>query len=249
MERFLMSDLPEWEWTPERYREIMDKVNSLKEAVLASPELLQRYNDIVITGYREIHTWMEQAIEYFLYSQGEVYDYWIKVEGIRAEALDGYRINLPKLPSPHIFQHNQFQAEYYGYDDIMHKEGAERRIWIEVYEKLASLYDEAMSTQADTVAPEMARGNRQEDSGNDFNLTNIRTLLTDGFTDIELRQLCFDEPKFRPVYEQLSDEMGKDRIIHKLIEYAERHELIGTLLDFLKQRNPAKYEKHINSDI
>lgn len=77
-----------------------------------------------------------------------------------------------------------------------------------------------------------------------FNLKNIRTLLTDGFTDEELRRLCFDELYFRPVYEQLAQGIGKDSLIDKLIEYAERKELIGTLLAVAKERNPSKYKRH-----
>lgn len=77
-----------------------------------------------------------------------------------------------------------------------------------------------------------------------FNLRNIRRLLIDGFGDAELRRLCFDEDDFRPVYEQLSTEMGKDRVIDKLIEYADRKELISELLALLKERNPARYRKH-----
>ncbi|MCB0163183.1 MAG: SUMF1/EgtB/PvdO family nonheme iron enzyme [Anaerolineae bacterium] len=77
-----------------------------------------------------------------------------------------------------------------------------------------------------------------------FNLKNIRTLLNEGFTDSELRRLCYDEPDFRPVYDQLSQEMGKDLIIDKLIEYAERRELIDRLLALTKIRNPRKYKKY-----
>ena len=77
-----------------------------------------------------------------------------------------------------------------------------------------------------------------------FYLQNIRTLLIEGFTDIELRRLCYDDPDFSPVYEQLSQAMGKDQIIDKLIEYAERRELIERLLALTKKKKKKKYEKH-----
>jgi formylglycine-generating enzyme required for sulfatase activity len=77
-----------------------------------------------------------------------------------------------------------------------------------------------------------------------FDLINIRTLLVEGFTDHELRRLCYDEPDFRPVYEQLTQGMGKDSLIDKLVEYAERRELIEILLAKAKERNPTKYERH-----
>jgi hypothetical protein len=85
---------------------------------------------------------------------------------------------------------------------------------------------------------------RKQSNTQRFYLKKIRTLLTDGFNDEELRRLCYDEPDFRPVYEQLAQGMGKDRIIDKLIEYAEQRELIETLLALAKERNPIKYEKY-----
>ena len=46
------------------------------------------------------------------------------------------------------------------------------------------------------------------------------------------------------LYEQLAQGIGKDRIIDKLIEYAERKELVGTLLTLAEELNPVKYEKY-----
>lgn len=34
-----------------------------------------------------------------------------------------------------------------------------------------------------------------------YNLSNIRALLTEGFTDEDLRHLCYDISDFRPVYD------------------------------------------------
>jgi hypothetical protein len=77
-----------------------------------------------------------------------------------------------------------------------------------------------------------------------FNLKNIRTFFSKGFSDEELRRLCFDEPEFKPVFEKLSQGMGKDRIIDELIQYAERRELIEPLLDVAEKLNPAGYERY-----
>jgi hypothetical protein len=77
-----------------------------------------------------------------------------------------------------------------------------------------------------------------------YNLNNIRALLTEGFTDDELRRLCYDAPDFRAVYDELASETGKAKIIDRLIEYAERHLRFDTLLITTKTRNPARYEKH-----
>lgn len=77
-----------------------------------------------------------------------------------------------------------------------------------------------------------------------YNFKNIRALLTEGFTDKELRTLCFDVLAFRPVYSQLARATGKTEIVQQLLEYVEQKELIGTLLDQAKKDNPAKYEKY-----
>ncbi|MFC1976223.1 SUMF1/EgtB/PvdO family nonheme iron enzyme [Chloroflexota bacterium] len=78
----------------------------------------------------------------------------------------------------------------------------------------------------------------------DYNLSNIRSLLTEGFNAEELRSFCFDRPDFRPVYEQLAEDTGKAQIIHRLIEYAERKELFAPLLIWAEEQNPAKYKGH-----
>lgn len=77
-----------------------------------------------------------------------------------------------------------------------------------------------------------------------YNLKNIRALLTEGFTDEELRRLCYDEPAFRPVYDQLAQETGKMKIIDHLLEYAERKLKLDHLLTLVKEHNPTRYEKY-----
>ncbi len=75
-------------------------------------------------------------------------------------------------------------------------------------------------------------------------LRNIRALLTEGFTDDELRRLCYDVPDFRPVYNELARDTGKAKIIDRLIEHAEQKLLLNKLLALAKEINPAQYEKH-----
>jgi hypothetical protein len=77
-----------------------------------------------------------------------------------------------------------------------------------------------------------------------YHLQNIRVLLTEGFTDDELRRLCYDVPEFRPVYDELAQESGKGRIIDRLIEHAERKILFDALLALAQERNPARYDQH-----
>lgn len=77
-----------------------------------------------------------------------------------------------------------------------------------------------------------------------YHFKNIRALLTQGFSDEDLRRLCLDEPAFSLVSNQLSREMGKDLIIDRLIEYACQNSLLDSLLLLLRDLNPARYEQH-----
>lgn len=67
-------------------------------------------------------------------------------------------------------------------------------------------------------------------------------MLIEGFTDEELRDLCFDISDFKPVYHQLARNSGKDEIVRRLLEYAEKMLLVEQLLTLAKERNPIRYE-------
>lgn len=77
-----------------------------------------------------------------------------------------------------------------------------------------------------------------------YNLPNIRSLLTEGFTDTELRRFCYDRPNFRSVYDELAHGTGKTEIIDHLIEYADRKSLLGTLVVWAGQQNSSKYKQY-----
>ncbi len=77
-----------------------------------------------------------------------------------------------------------------------------------------------------------------------YNLENIRTLLTEGFTAEKLRRFCYDKPDFRPVYNRLAEGTGKTKIVDQLIEHADQKLQFDALLAWAKKRNPARYEKH-----
>ena len=76
----------------------------------------------------------------------------------------------------------------------------------------------------------------------DYNLTNIRTLLTAAFTDEEFDQFCYDQ--FRPVYESFSGGMSRTKKIHGLIEYCDRKLLMDKLLGLIQQTQPARQIRH-----
>jgi hypothetical protein len=77
-----------------------------------------------------------------------------------------------------------------------------------------------------------------------FNFKNIRALLTEGFDYDELARLCFDEPDFRPIHNQLGPKSGKIELIDLLIDYACQNSLLDSLLSLLQEFNPACYEQH-----
>lgn len=85
---------------------------------------------------------------------------------------------------------------------------------------------------------------RKKKAAQRYHLPNIQTLLSKGFNERELRDLCFYEPDFRPVYDQIPQGAGKSELIRLLLEFAEQKLLLDTLLEWAKNRNPARYEQH-----
>lgn len=77
-----------------------------------------------------------------------------------------------------------------------------------------------------------------------YDLGNIRTLLTQGFSDPELRRFCQDSPDFRAVYDDLSRGMGKAEVVDRLLDYAESQMLVDLLLAWAREKNPRRYKLH-----
>lgn len=79
---------------------------------------------------------------------------------------------------------------------------------------------------------------------NKYNLANIRALLIEGFSEEELRLLCYDAPNFRPVYPHLPRLADKAEIVQRLLEYAEQQMQLEALLEWAKEHNPDRFEEH-----
>lgn len=77
-----------------------------------------------------------------------------------------------------------------------------------------------------------------------YNWSNIRELLSEGFSAEQLRTFCHDHASFRPVHDQLNDQTGKGRIVTLLLEYVDRHLLVDELLAWVEQTNSRRYEIH-----
>jgi hypothetical protein len=80
-----------------------------------------------------------------------------------------------------------------------------------------------------------------------YNLRNVRKMLTTVFSDAELRQLCYDEPEFRPVYEQFAEGMSKDQMIQRLLEFCERKVLMPHLLEIVAVEAPEQYKQYMGA--
>lgn len=76
---------------------------------------------------------------------------------------------------------------------------------------------------------------------NYYSSSNIRRLLNEGFSEQELRRFCFDNPKFRDLYHDLSESTGKSEIIDKLLDYAKNRGLLEVLLEWAEEQNPNRY--------
>jgi hypothetical protein len=84
----------------------------------------------------------------------------------------------------------------------------------------------------------------QQEEAIAYNLVALRALLTNAFSDSDLRDFCYDRPLFRPAYEQFGDRMGKKEKVSCLIEYAETQDLFVELLAAIKEENPRQYAKY-----
>jgi len=77
-----------------------------------------------------------------------------------------------------------------------------------------------------------------------YNFSNIRALLTQGFSEAELRRLVQDEPDFQAIRPEIADSAGKANVAHQLLDFANRQMKMESLLNWAKSQNPARYERH-----
>lgn len=73
---------------------------------------------------------------------------------------------------------------------------------------------------------------------------NIRNLLTTGFSEEELRLLCYDEPEFKIIYDNWPRGTPKVTFVQELIDHADRRLQLDALLKRAQERNPARYQEH-----
>lgn len=74
----------------------------------------------------------------------------------------------------------------------------------------------------------------------DYSPADIRTFLTDAFSDEEIEIFCFDN--FPWVQNEFSSGMSKNEKIRRLIEYCQRHELVPQLISALHVARRGPFE-------
>ena len=75
-----------------------------------------------------------------------------------------------------------------------------------------------------------------------WNSSQVRQLLTEGFSVSELSGMCFDNKPFRGVYETLGLEGRRGEYVDHLLDLCDRHqELRPVLLQWAEEENPLKY--------
>jgi hypothetical protein len=77
-----------------------------------------------------------------------------------------------------------------------------------------------------------------------YKYANIRELLVQGFNEEELRNLCYEEPEFKTVYDNWPRGTPKSTFVQEFIDLADRRLKLDTLLDLAKKHNSARYEAH-----
>lgn len=74
--------------------------------------------------------------------------------------------------------------------------------------------------------------------GEGYSMAVVRALLNDALSDDELTTLCFDH--FRPVYDTFSAGMARTAKIQHLLEYVEKRQQVGRLIECVEGINPAQ---------
>ena len=141
--------------------------------------------------------------------------------------------------------HNQLYPELSKTEIIDHLlKYAERNLQLDELLVLAKEHSPVIYEKHQPYLEEVAKTFSETTPYKQYDLWQIHTLLTEGFAQKELRRLIFDIPDFRPVYNQLDEEVSKAEIIDRLLEYAAGKSQLETLLTWAKKHNPARFESH-----
>ncbi len=78
-----------------------------------------------------------------------------------------------------------------------------------------------------------------------MNRKTLYNLLNEAYTNQEILQLCFLNPEFKKLHDNIEELANKDKKIIELLGYCERHSLTNVLLNIVKEERPVVYQKYI----
>lgn len=76
-----------------------------------------------------------------------------------------------------------------------------------------------------------------------YNWENIRNLLIQGFSEGELKNICY-RPEFKGLQDILSKNFSSNEVVDALNKYAERYMVVTELLSWAREQNPKRYMYH-----
>lgn len=78
----------------------------------------------------------------------------------------------------------------------------------------------------------------------EYKIRNIRTLLLEGFKIQDFHTFFLEEKQFKPLSFELGATANQTQIVNNLLQFAQRHLIIETLLTWCRVKNPKRYEFH-----
>jgi hypothetical protein len=86
----------------------------------------------------------------------------------------------------------------------------------------------------------------EQQQQNNYNYEAIRKLLEDHFSREELVAFSSDKPYFKEVYTSISDGMGQQQVVSKILDFAKRRSYIPELLQWCKYKNQRAWAMYEN---
>ena len=82
----------------------------------------------------------------------------------------------------------------------------------------------------------------------EYDIAEIRNLLTEAFTAKDLRRFCYDRPTFRPIVDEFAPDHGVADMVDRVIDYCQTHYLWNELLAevaLVRSRHYARFQPHL----
>lgn len=86
-------------------------------------------------------------------------------------------------------------------------------------------------------------GGVKQNPGAGYSVAVIRDLLRASFTPEELLRFCYDNEKFRYVYDEVPRPVSLNTLVDHLVEHCEKKMLFKELLAWVQEKNPGQYKR------